>query len=100
MSITRSRRGRQAQSITGRDGYIQMQALAYAIAAIELRPEEYQEWSNMEDMKLLLDHFCTHQGLKQDLLNGAKAHLTGIGHPASDPPGKAVDHDPVIDLNT
>jgi hypothetical protein len=29
-------------SITGRDGYIELQALAYAIVAIELRPTRYQ----------------------------------------------------------
>jgi hypothetical protein len=54
-----SRRARQDKSITGRDGYIYKQALAYAIVAIELLPKERQEWSNKEDMKLLLDHLVT-----------------------------------------
>lgn len=37
-------------SITGRDGYIQGQALIYAIAAIQNLPNEKQEYSNMIDM--------------------------------------------------
>lgn len=36
--------------ITGRDGYIQGQALIYAIAAIQNLPDEKQEYSNMLDM--------------------------------------------------
>jgi hypothetical protein len=93
MPNTRNPRARQGKSITGRDSYIYMQALAYAIVAIELRPEEYQEWSNKEDMKLLLDHHCIGwQKFKQHLLDGARAHLTGIAHPASDLPGKVIGH--------
>jgi hypothetical protein len=73
----------QGPSVTGRDDYIMLQALAYAITAIEQRPERFQEWSNKEDMKLLLDHFCTNGILKRDLLHTAWVHLTGIGHPLS-----------------
>jgi hypothetical protein len=75
-------------SVTGRDGYIQLQALAYAIVAIELLPPRRQERSNREDMKLLLDHFCSDQWFKQDLLKGAKAHLTGVGW------GAVIEHEP------
>jgi hypothetical protein len=71
----------QPPSVTGRDGYIEAQALAYAIMAIELRPERYQEWSNKEDMKTILDHLCTDGRIKRHLLDNARAHLTGIGHP-------------------
>jgi hypothetical protein len=81
-----SRKSRQANNITGRDGYLMMQALAYTIVAIGLRPEEYQEWSNREDMKLLLQH---HAGnLAQHFLNNAEMHLTGKDHPASHPPAQ------------
>src|SRR5712664_3734835 len=40
---------------SGRDGYIQMQALAYAIEAIELLPRQWQEYSNQQDMIALLE---------------------------------------------
>jgi hypothetical protein len=91
MSSNGNRRAeRQVRSITGRDGYLQMQALAYAITAIELRPPKYQEWSNKEGMKLLLEHFCFAPLLRQALLDGAKAHLTGIGH------GSVIDHVPYV----
>ena len=55
MPNTRNPRARQAKSITGRDGLIELLALAFAIAALE-RSEKDQEWS--KDMRLLLDHFC------------------------------------------
>jgi hypothetical protein len=70
-------------SITGRDGYIELQALAYAIVAIELRPTRYQEWSNREDMVLVFQHLCPYPKERTALLNGARAHLTGVGHPAT-----------------
>jgi hypothetical protein len=41
--------------ITGRDGFIICKALAYAIETIERLPEQWQEWSDKEDMKRLLD---------------------------------------------
>ncbi len=41
--------------ITGRDGYIFCTALAYAIIAIERLPERWQERSDKEDMKKLLE---------------------------------------------
>ena len=89
MPNTRNPRARQAKSITGRDGCIELLALAFAIAAIELRlPEKYQEWS--KDMRLLLDHFCPSKVDQQQLLDGARAHLTGIGWGQTNPPGNVV----------
>ena len=81
MPITKRRCAPQVEFITGRDGYLQMQALAYAIVSIEQRPKEFQEWSNKEDMKALLDHYCS-ASLKQHFLDNAVAHLTGVGHRA------------------
>ena len=46
------------KSITGRDGYILRQALAYAIKLIEALPDDRQEYSNMCDMIRLLRHFA------------------------------------------
>jgi hypothetical protein len=65
------------QSITGRDGYVMAQALAYAIEAIEHLPDEWQEWSNKEDMKLLLHTF--HPGMIENLRIEARRHLEQIG---------------------
>ena len=39
-----------ATSVTGRDGYIRLQALLYAVARIQTLPEDQQEYSNMVDM--------------------------------------------------
>src|SRR5205823_5474981 len=54
MSISKGRRRRQPASVTGRDGYLVLQALAYTILTIEALPKCQQEWSNKEDMKALL----------------------------------------------
>jgi hypothetical protein len=67
----------KSQSITGRDGYIMAQALAYAIEAIEHLPHEWQEWSNKEDMRLLLK--TLHPGMAESLRNGARGHLEQMG---------------------
>ncbi len=69
----------QVPSITGRDGYIELQALAYAITAIGMLPEAFQEKSNRRDMQQILDHFCDPR-FKSDLLDNARAHLTGVDH--------------------
>ena len=57
MSISSNcrRRQRVPASLTGRDGYLVLQALAYAITTIEALPEDWQERSNAEQMKQLLD---------------------------------------------
>ena len=67
----------KSQSITGRDGYIMAQALAYAIEAIEHLPDEWQEWSNKEDMKLLLNNRW--KVMAKNLRIGARGHLEQIG---------------------
>jgi hypothetical protein len=46
------------EGITGRDGYIMMKALAYAIEAIESLPMRWQEVNDKDDMKLLLDAYA------------------------------------------
>lgn len=75
MSHTKSRKTRQAESITGRDGYIVCQALGYAITCIERLPEDQQEWSNCEDMKYLLAHLAS--DLFDFYLNNAREHIDG-----------------------
>jgi hypothetical protein len=67
----------KSQSITGRDGYVMAQALAYAIEAIEHLPDEWQEWSNKEDMKLLLN--TLHPGMAENLRIAARGHIEQIG---------------------
>jgi hypothetical protein len=44
------------KNITGRDGYIMLKALAYAIETIDRLPEPWQEASDCEDMNRLLGH--------------------------------------------
>jgi hypothetical protein len=89
MSInSKARRPGQANySVTGRDGYIIAKALAYAIVSIEGLPEKRREWSDAQDMKLLLA--LGFPRLKADLLEQAKTHITGEGHPSA---GKVVGH--------
>lgn len=41
-------------SITGRDGYIVPQAMLYAIGYIQSLPDERQEWSNMQNMCMIV----------------------------------------------
>lgn len=71
----------KSQSITGRDGYVVAQALAYAIEAIEHLPDEWQEWSNKEDMKLLLN--TLYPRMAEDLRIGARGHLEQMGRGAA-----------------
>jgi predicted metal-dependent hydrolase len=70
-----------SRSITGRDGYIMAQALAYAIEAIEHLPDDWQEWSNKEDMKLLLNNRW--KVMAKNLRIGARGHLEQIGFGAA-----------------
>jgi hypothetical protein len=67
----------KSQSIAGRDGYVMAQALAYAIEAIEHLPDKWQEWSNKEDMKLLLN--TLHPGMAENLRIAARGHIEQIG---------------------
>jgi hypothetical protein len=48
------------RGVTGRDGYLTLQALAYAIETIDRLPPRWQEWSNMLDMIDLLDMLTPH----------------------------------------
>jgi hypothetical protein len=52
--ITTTSPTRNGVSVTGRDGYIIFQALAYAPLVIEALPEEWQERSDADDMYGLL----------------------------------------------
>ena len=71
----------KSRSITGRDGYIMAQALAYAIEAIEHLPDKWQEWSNKEDMKLLLN--TLQPGMAENLRIEARGQLEQIGFGAA-----------------
>jgi len=41
-------------NLTGRDDYIIIKALAFAIITIERLPERWQPWSDLQDMRKLL----------------------------------------------
>jgi hypothetical protein len=70
------------QSITGRDGYLVLQALAYAIEVIGAMPDQWQEWSNREDMKTLLAAWA--EGWEAEhLREGVRHHLFHPGSPLS-----------------
>jgi hypothetical protein len=66
---------RQSASVTGRDGYLVLQALAYTILTIEALPEPQQEWSNKEQMKTLLEVWS--RGHSEDFLDNAQYHIDG-----------------------
>jgi len=76
MSISKGRRRRQPASVTGRDGYLVLQALAYTILTIEALPKCQQEWSNKEDMKALL-HVLS-RGDSEYYPDDARRHIEGI----------------------
>jgi hypothetical protein len=58
--------------VTGRDGYLVCQALAYAAVAIERLPLWQQEWSDAEGMRELLRHLA---GDPDRYLENAQSHL-------------------------
>ena len=62
--------------VTGRDGYLMAQALAYTITIIALLPSHWQEWSNAQDMEAILAAYCDERGVKHHLEN-AQRHLEG-----------------------
>ena len=68
-----NRRRMSRQSITGRDGYLVLQALAYTILTIEALPEKQQEWSNKEQMKELLHVWS--RGKSEHYFDNARHHL-------------------------
>jgi hypothetical protein len=71
-----------ARSITGRDGYLVLQALAYAIVTIERLHKKQQELLNKEQMKTLLDVWS--RGQADDFLEKARCHVTGWSEGRSD----------------
>jgi hypothetical protein len=73
---SRGRGVRQPTSITGRDGYLVLQALAYTILTIEGLPEKKQEYSNKEQMKTLLDVWS--RGHSKDFFDSARFHLNAV----------------------
>jgi hypothetical protein len=80
MSVSRNcrRRQRVPASVTGRDGYLVLQALAYAITTIEGLPEDRQEYSNKEQMKRLLDIWSRSDPY---YLDNAQCHISGRARP-------------------
>jgi hypothetical protein len=67
---------KKREGVTGRDGMILCKALAYAITAIEHLPDRWQEWSDKEDMRMLL-HAMTQQA--DYYFVGARSHLERRG---------------------
>jgi hypothetical protein len=66
-----------SNSVTGRDHAAICKALAYAIVAIERLPDLWQEWSDKEDMRALLDVIA---GKDRDYyITTARAHLERRG---------------------
>jgi len=71
-----TKKTQKPKSITGRDGYILCKALAYAILCIERLPPRWQEFSDKEDMKVMLEYFANlHLGTEHFMLT-AQAHIT------------------------
>jgi hypothetical protein len=64
----------EPKSITGRDGYIVAQALAYAILVIEALPNHSQEYSNCQDMKAIFEARVSEQ-MRAILMESARFHL-------------------------
>jgi hypothetical protein len=65
------------KNVTGRDGMIIRQALAYAIATIARLPRRQQEASNAQDMCALLTHLCPDDA--DFYIADALAHIQGHG---------------------
>jgi hypothetical protein len=60
-----------------REDLIIAKALAYAILTIESLPPRWQEWSDKEDMKVLLERA---EVFKDFVMSEAKHHLDGAKH--------------------
>jgi hypothetical protein len=78
-----------AGSVTGRDNYIMMNALAYAIEAISRLPEQWQERSDQKDMIALLDAMSDEADFYRI---GARGHLQRRGTTMKN--GQRVLNDP------
>jgi hypothetical protein len=85
-------------SLTGRDDYIMMKALAYAIEAIGRLPERWQEASDQKDMIELLNSTSNAPDFYRV---GARGHLCQRGTTLKD--GRLVVRDPepgiVVSMN-
>jgi len=63
--------------ITAREHYVTCLAYAYAIEAIERLPKRWQEWSDKEDMVVLLNKMTT-KGLPATFFREeARRHMDG-----------------------
>jgi hypothetical protein len=76
MPNSKGRQRRQPASVTGRDVYLVLQALAYTILTIEALPESQQEWSNKEQMKTLLHVWG--RGNSELYLDNARRHIENV----------------------
>lgn len=63
------------RNITGRDDFIFVKALAYAIATIERLPSERQEWSDCEDMRDLLEACVPNPAYRAEVMRCARWHM-------------------------
>jgi hypothetical protein len=78
-----------SSSVTGRDRYIIVNALAYAIEAIDRLPQRWQERSDQKDMIALLDAMSD----QPDFFRiGARGHLQRRGTTMKN--GKRVLNEP------
>jgi hypothetical protein len=101
INVSGARRIDRCPNVTGRDNYILMQALGYAIEAIGRLPERWQEWSNREDMIKLLAAMSDNPDFYRLV---ARAHLERRGLIMKDgqlvlkdrPPGVVVGMDGVV----
>jgi len=75
-------------NVTGRDGYILIQALCYAIATIDRLPEHRQEASNHQDMIKLLEAMCPDKRTRDFLFQAAVSHIEPWDHEL--PPGDTL----------
>jgi hypothetical protein len=64
----------EPNSITGRDAYIVAKALVYAVETIEALPERWQEWSDCQDMKAILETSCSSR-MRETITAGVRLHL-------------------------
>ncbi|RCW83461.1 hypothetical protein [Paracoccus lutimaris] len=64
-----------AASVTGRDGYIVVKALIYAIARIQSLPEDRQEYSDMLDMCTVLHDLDFPQSMLDMIHSDVEHHM-------------------------
>jgi hypothetical protein len=82
-------------NITGRDHSTICKALAYAIVAIERLPDEWQEWSDKEDMGKLLEARCPDEYTRNHYITVARSHLERRGVAIEDGKMVVAPRDPV-----